>query len=39
MDHTAGIYLVRRDGTFVTLMSYLTPIQDATQQLRNLVHS
>lgn len=39
MDHTAGIYLVRRDGSFVTLMNYQTAPKDAVDELRQLVRS
>lgn len=39
MDHTAGVYLMRADGTFVTLMSYQTPPAEAAKELRALVHA
>ena len=39
MDHTAGVYLMRRDGSLMTLMSYQTRPADAVGELRKLVRS
>lgn len=39
VDHSAGMYLLGPDGTFVTKFAYATPVSEITERLRTIMEN
>ena len=39
VDHTAGMYLLGPDGTFVTKFAFATPVSEITERLRTIMEN